>query len=78
MCVSTTDGARGFREATLSQLIVVDSVENMFEPILELIQTEPLRLELETIRPLELEPYSWTQSALAQERVYRRLLGRDI
>lgn len=78
LCVSTSEGARGFREATLSQLIVVDSVENMFEPILELIQDEPLRLELETIRPLELEPYSWTQSALAQERIYRRLLGRDI
>jgi GT2 family glycosyltransferase len=78
VCVSTSDGARGFREATLSQLIVVDSVENMFEPILELIRDEPLRLGLETIRPLELEPYSWTQSALAQERVYRRLLGRDV
>ena len=77
-CVSTSDGARGFREATLSQLIVVDSVENMFEPILKLIRDEPLRLGLETVRPLELEPYSWTQSALAQERVYRRLLGRDI
>jgi GT2 family glycosyltransferase len=78
VCVSTSDGARGFREATLSQLIIVDSVENMFEPILELIRDEPLRLGLETIRPLELEPYSWTQSALAQERVYRRLLGRDV
>jgi GT2 family glycosyltransferase/MoaA/NifB/PqqE/SkfB family radical SAM enzyme len=75
VCVSTSDGARGFREATLSQLIVVDSVENMFEPILELMRDERLRLRLETIRPLELEPYSWTQSALAQERVYRRLLG---
>jgi glycosyltransferase involved in cell wall biosynthesis len=78
VCVSTRDGARGFREATLSQLIVVDTVENMFEPILKLIRDEPLRLGLETIRPLELEPYSWTQSALAQERVYRRLLGRDV
>jgi GT2 family glycosyltransferase len=78
VCVSTSDGARGFREATLSQLIVVDRVENMFEPILELIRDEPLRLSLETIRPLELEPYSWTQSALAQERVYHRLLGSDI
>jgi GT2 family glycosyltransferase len=77
-CVSTSDGARGFRKAILSQLIVVDSVENMFEPILELIRDEPLRLGLETIRPLELEPYSWTQSALAQERVYSRLLGRDV
>jgi GT2 family glycosyltransferase len=78
VCVSTSDGARGFREATLSQLIIVDSVESMFEPILELIRNEPLRLGLETIRPLELEPYSWRQSALAQERVYRRLLGRDV
>jgi O-antigen biosynthesis protein len=78
VCVSTSDGARGFREATLSQLIVVDSIENMFEPILKLIRDEPLRLTLETIRPLELEPYSWTQSAVAQERVYRRLLGRDV
>jgi GT2 family glycosyltransferase/glycosyltransferase involved in cell wall biosynthesis len=78
VCVSTSDGARGFREATLSQLIVVDSVENMFEPILELIRDEPLRLSLESIRPLELEAYSWTQSGLAQERVYRRLLGCDI
>ena len=78
VCVSTSDGARGFREATLSQLIVVDRVENMFEPILELIRDEPLRLSLETIRPLELEPYSWRQSALAQERVYHRLLGCDI
>jgi len=78
VCVSTSDGARGFREATLSQLIVVDSVENMFEPILELIRNEALRLDLETVRPLELEPYSWTQSALAQERLYRRLLGHDV
>jgi hypothetical protein len=78
VCVSTSDGARGFRDATLSQLIVVNSVENMFEPILELIRDEPLRLGLETIRRLELEPYSWTQSAVAQERVYRRLLGRDV
>jgi len=78
VCVSTSAGARGFREATLSQLILVDSVERMFEPILELIQDEPLRLGLETVRPHELEPYSWIQSALAQERVYRRLLGRDV
>ena len=78
VCVSTREGARGFRESTLSQLIVVDSVETMFEPILELLRDEPLRLGLETIRPLELEPYSWTQSALAQERVYRRLLGGDV
>ena len=78
VCVSTSDGARGFREATLSQLILVDSVESMFEPILELIQDEPLRLGLETVRPHELEPYCWTQSALAQERVYRRLLGRGV
>jgi glycosyltransferase involved in cell wall biosynthesis len=78
VCVSTSDGARGFREAILSQLIVVDSIEDMFEPILKLIRDEPLRLDLETIRPLELEPLSWTQSALAQERVYRRLLGRDV
>jgi len=78
VCVSTSDGARGFREATLSQLIVVDSVDHMFEPILELISNEPLRLRLETIRRLELERYSWAQSALAQERVYHRLLGRDV
>jgi GT2 family glycosyltransferase len=78
MCVSTSDGARGFREAPLSQLIVVDSVEEMFEPILELIRNEPLRLLLETIRRVELERYSWPQSALAQERVYHRLLGRDV
>ena len=78
ICVSTSDGARGFREGILSQLIIVDSVENMFEPILELIRDEPLRLDLETIRRHELEPYSWTQSAVAQERVYRRLLGRDV
>ena len=78
VCVSTSDGARGFREGILSQLIIVDSVENMFEPILELIRDEPLRLDLETIRRHELEPYSWTQSAVAQERVYRRLLGRDV
>jgi GT2 family glycosyltransferase len=78
VCVSTSDGARGFREGTLSQLIVVDTVDNMFEPILELIRDEPLRIRLETMRPLELERYSWTQSALAQERVYHRLLGGDV
>jgi hypothetical protein len=49
----------------------------MFEPILNSFGTNHCA-SLETIRPLELEPYSWTQSALAQERVYRRLLGRDV
>jgi hypothetical protein len=63
VCVTTRDGARGFTQAGISSLIVVDRIEDFFHPIEELIGDEALRVTLERPDPETLAPFSWKHAA---------------
>ena len=47
VCVSTVDGARGFRDAGLAGLVLADDIESMAEPIIALLRDPALRHRLE-------------------------------
>lgn len=76
VCVSTCDGARGWLDARLRGLVVVDGVTDMFAPIARMLEDEPCRLRLEQPCEETLRPLSWQSAALAQEKIYQGLLAR--
>jgi hypothetical protein len=49
----------------------------MAKPIEQLVADEAGRLALENMEREKLSAFSWDQAALALERVYCRLLGRE-
>jgi GT2 family glycosyltransferase len=63
VCVSTTDGARGFLKAGFSSLITVEQVEEMIQPLEKLLCEEDYRLSLEKPSLDLLQNYTWTNSA---------------
>jgi GT2 family glycosyltransferase len=77
VCVSTRDGARGWLDARLPGLVVVDCVADMLAPIAQLLEDEPGRLRLEQPREDTLRPFSWRNAALVQEKVYLDLLAHS-
>lgn len=74
MCVTTRDGARGWLDAGLDGLCVVDEVADMLEAIAQLLENEPSRLVRERPCPQALERFSWRSAAAVQEGIYQRLL----
>jgi glycosyltransferase involved in cell wall biosynthesis len=75
VCVSTREGARGFLNAGLSGLIVVETVAQLTEQIVRLLNDEEERLKLETQEAAKLECHSWVRASEAQMAVYQRLIS---
>ncbi len=74
ICVSTTDGARGYLDAGLAGLITVPDVGAMVDPILALFADPAQRHRLEAPVPEKLAPYRWDQCAGVQKALYEELL----
>ena len=75
VCVSTVDGARGFRDAGLAGLVLADDIESMAEPIIALLRDPALRHRLEAPDPARLARYQWAHSAQLLRELYTSLLG---
>jgi GT2 family glycosyltransferase/MoaA/NifB/PqqE/SkfB family radical SAM enzyme len=72
VCVSTANGARGFRSVESRALVVVDRVEDFGPPLERLLLDEAYRIALEEPSPQLREATSWAASARRQLEVYRR------
>jgi glycosyltransferase involved in cell wall biosynthesis len=75
VCVTTQDGARGFRDAHLEGLFAVDSVPEMVDPIVALLTDEALRHRAEAPQAAQLAPFRWEHSAGLQRALYETLLA---
>jgi hypothetical protein len=76
VCVSTVDGARGFRDEGFRNLISVERIEDMLEPVTWLLRDEAARLALEPPQLDLVGPHDWAHSAARLSDVYRRLESR--
>ena len=73
VCVSTSDGARGFTEERMPALIVAESVAAMAAPIIRLLTDVPERHRIEAGDPERLAAFTWARSAGLQRALYDRL-----
>ena len=76
-CVSTIDGARGFRAEGFGGLVLADNIMSMAEPIVRLLRDSSLRHRIETPDASRLARYQWANSAQQQRALYERLLGPE-
>jgi hypothetical protein len=74
-CVSTIDGARGFREGAFAGLVLTGDIVGMAKPIIELLRDSSLRHRIEAPDASRLARYQWTHSAQLQRALYDQLLG---
>jgi glycosyltransferase involved in cell wall biosynthesis len=75
ICVSTEAGARGFRSLKAKSLVVVPEIQDMFEPIRELLTNEAYRIEREAPGEALLSELSWGKQAREQARLYDEMLS---
>ena len=73
VCVSTTDGARGFATTTPA-LIVVPDVDAMAVPIIDLLGDRERRHRLERADRDALAPFGWPRAVAGQRALYDDLL----
>jgi GT2 family glycosyltransferase len=74
VCVSTTEGARGFCEQKWSSLWIVERVEDFEEPLEQLLMNPPFRHSIERVPEKALYPFSWAASGSAMAELYRGLV----
>ena len=74
VCVSTAEGARGFRDEGFAGLVIVESVAAMAPAIVSLLRDNELRLRLESADAMRLARFTWAASAAVQRALYLRLL----
>lgn len=74
VCVSTVDGARGFRDSGFPNLIQVPRIEDFLAPLTWLLTDEAARLRIE--RPTEalIRQHDWSSAAGALASVYERYI----
>jgi hypothetical protein len=75
-CVSTVDGARGFRDPELAGLVLADDIASMVDPIIALLCDAALRHRTEAPDASRLARYQWAHSAQLQRTLYDSLLAR--
>jgi len=75
VCVSTVEGARGFHDAGFSGLVTVDTIEQMIEPVVSLLQNSGERHCRERPIASQLAPYQWKHCAAIQRSLYTELLA---
>lgn len=75
VCVSTADGARGFRAEAPPGLVIVDDVAAMASPIVTLLTQPADRHRREDPRAFAWDRFSWKHSAARQRALYDELLS---
>ncbi len=75
VCVSTTDGARGFADAGLQGLATADSIAAMAAPILALLGDSTMRHARERADDATLDRFTWDAMAARQLALYQQLLA---
>jgi glycosyltransferase involved in cell wall biosynthesis len=73
-CVSTVDGARGFRDAGLAGLVLAADIASMADPIIALLRDPATRHRIEAPDASRLARYQWAHSAQLQRGLYASLL----
>lgn len=76
VCVSTVDGARGFRGAGFPNLIQVSRIEDFLEPLAWILSDEAARLRLEKPSDQQIREHDWSSAAEKLARVYDGYLGQ--
>lgn len=76
VCVSTTEGARGFRAAVPPGLLTVPDVAAMIDPIVALLVDTQRRHRLETAAHELLPTFAWSRVVARQQALYDALLDR--
>jgi len=71
VCVSTIEGARGFRDLHSEALVTVPRIEDFVSPLRELLLDEERRIRVERPRESLLSSLSWEHAARVQVRLYR-------
>lgn len=77
VCVSTTDGARGFLDAGFSALVVVPSVEDMLTPLRSLLENEDHRVRLESENLPAIEQFDWRHRGRELIELHDSLIAAD-
>ena len=75
VCVSTTDGARGFADSGLQGLVLAPVIAAMEMPIARLLADHGERRRRERCDDARLDAFTWDTMADRQYDLYRRLLG---
>ena len=75
ICVSTTDGARGFGELKAKSLITVPEVHDFYVPVRRLLLDEDLRLHLERPDHQLLSDLSWEDIGRRHRLLYQQWFG---
>jgi len=74
ICVSTAEGARGFRDEGFAGLVIAESVAAMAPAIARLLRDDALRHRLESTDVARLARFTWAASAAVQRALYLCLL----
>ncbi|HZX92177.1 MAG TPA: glycosyltransferase [Rudaea sp.] len=75
VCVSTSDGARGFSECGLEGLVLAPAIAAMEAPIAALLADHGERRRRERCDDARLDAFTWNTMADRQFDLYRQLLG---
>jgi glycosyltransferase involved in cell wall biosynthesis len=76
VCVSTTDGARGFVDSGLEGLVLAPAIAAMGAPIAALLADHDERRQRERRDDARLDTFTWNTMADRQFDLYRRLLAQ--
>jgi GT2 family glycosyltransferase/glycosyltransferase involved in cell wall biosynthesis len=76
-CVTTDEGARGFRGTGLAGVVQAATISDMAEPVAALLADPAARHRLEAPRETQLAPFRWEASAALQKALYAELLKED-
>ncbi|MEO8672867.1 MAG: glycosyltransferase [Tahibacter sp.] len=75
VCVSTSDGARGFADSCLVGLVVAEDIAAMAEPIASLLGDSIERHRIERSDDHRLDAHTWDATAQRQLALYRQLMS---
>ena len=75
VCISTSDGARGFAKAGFRSLLIRDRIEDFYNPIERLLLDPQSRISIERPDRTILQQYSWVDSGLKLSALYEKILA---
>lgn len=74
VCVSTVDGARGFRDAGFPNLVQVPRIEDFLAPLTWLLTDEAARLRIERPSDVLMRQHDWSSAAGTLASIYDRYI----
>jgi GT2 family glycosyltransferase len=74
VCVSTREGARGFLEQDWRSLVTVERVEDMQQPLEQLLSDSAYRHSLERLPEAAFEAHTWQHSGKLLGKLYEQLI----